>query len=101
MYGIECGIRKVIRRAMAVKTLGPSSAEILLRLSAAGKTIFRIADAQSITGADYKATAALLDQLARKNGWCAWLLGSTSSCRWKQAWKAFPWPTASSLPVKY
>jgi len=51
---------------MAIKTLGPSGAETLLRLSAAGKTVFHIADAQSITGADYKATAVLLDQLARK-----------------------------------
>jgi len=52
---------------MAVKTLGPSSAELLLRLSAAGKTIFSIAEAQAITSADYKATVALLDQLVRKN----------------------------------
>ncbi len=51
---------------MTVKTLGPSSAELLLRLSAAGRTIFSIAEAQSITGAGYRGTTALLDQLVRK-----------------------------------
>jgi predicted transcriptional regulator of viral defense system len=50
------------------KTLGPASAELLLRLSAEGKTIFAIAEAQALTGKTYQATAALLSQLARK-GW--------------------------------
>jgi predicted transcriptional regulator of viral defense system len=50
------------------KTLGPASAAILLRLSAEGKTIFSIADAQAITNRIYKATAELLSQLVRK-GW--------------------------------
>jgi len=45
------------------KTLGPASAELLLRLSAEGKTIFSIADAQAITNKTYKATATLLSQL--------------------------------------
>ncbi|MDY7077990.1 MAG: hypothetical protein SXV54_13830 [Chloroflexota bacterium] len=49
-----------------VKTLGPASAELLLRLSAGGKTIFSIADAQAITDKTYKATAALLGKLVRK-----------------------------------
>ena len=48
------------------KTLGPASAELLLRLSAEGKTIFSIADAQRITGKPYKTTATLLSQLVRK-----------------------------------
>jgi len=50
------------------KTLGPASAELLLRLSGEGKTIFSIADAQAITRKSYQATAALLSQLVRK-GW--------------------------------
>jgi len=50
------------------KTLGPSSAELLLRLSGEGKTIFSIADACAITGQPYAATAALLSQMVRK-GW--------------------------------
>ena len=48
------------------KTLGPASAELLLRLSADGKTIFSVADAQAITDKTYKATAALLGKLVRK-----------------------------------
>lgn len=48
------------------KTLGPASAELLLRLSAEGKTIFSIADAQAITNKTYEATAALLSRLVRK-----------------------------------
>ena len=48
------------------KTLGPASAELLLRLSAEGKNIFSVADAQAVTGKSYKATAALLSQLVRK-----------------------------------
>jgi len=50
------------------KTLGPASAELLLRLSGEGKAIFSIADAQAITNKGYKATATLLGQLAHK-GW--------------------------------
>jgi len=48
------------------KTLGPASAELLLRLSADGKTIFSVADARAITDKTYKATAALLGKLVRK-----------------------------------
>ena len=48
------------------KTLGPASAELLLRLSAEGKTIFSIADAQAVTNKTYEATAALLTKLVRK-----------------------------------
>ena len=48
------------------KTLGPASAELLLRLSAEGKTIFSIADAQAITNKTYKATTTLLSQLVRR-----------------------------------
>lgn len=50
----------------ANKTLGPVSGELLLSLSAMGKSIFTIADAQAVTGKPYKSTAALLGQLARK-----------------------------------
>ncbi len=50
------------------KTLGSTSADLLLRLSAVGKTIFSIADACAITGTPYKTTATLLSQLARR-GW--------------------------------
>ena len=58
---------------MAYKTLGPTSAELVSRLSAEGKTIFTIADAQAITGKDAKATATLLGQLARRR----WLMRLT------------------------
>ncbi|MBN1954819.1 MAG: type IV toxin-antitoxin system AbiEi family antitoxin domain-containing protein [Anaerolineae bacterium] len=50
------------------KTLGPASAEVLLRLSAKGKKVFSIADAQAVTETSYRATAILLSQMARK-GW--------------------------------
>jgi predicted transcriptional regulator of viral defense system len=50
------------------KTLGPASAELVLRLSAAGKTAFSIADAQAVTTRPYATVAALLSQLARR-GW--------------------------------
>ena len=50
------------------KTLGPASAELLLRLSAEGKVIFSVADAQTITDKSYTATTTLLSQLVRK-GW--------------------------------
>lgn len=48
------------------KTLGPASAELLLRLSAEGKTIFSVAEAQAITGKSYAATTTLLSQLVKK-----------------------------------
>jgi len=48
------------------KTLGPDSAELLLRLSADGKTIFSTADAQVITNKSYDATAKLLSQMVRR-----------------------------------
>lgn len=48
------------------KTLGPVSAELLLKLSAEGKSMFSIADALAITEKSYQATAALLSQLVRK-----------------------------------
>jgi predicted transcriptional regulator of viral defense system len=50
------------------KTLGPASAELLLNLSARGKNVFSIADAQAITDNSYEATTTLLSQLVRK-GW--------------------------------
>ena len=50
------------------KTLGPTSAELLLRLSAKGKSIFSIGDAQAITNQSYNATTFLLGDLVRK-GW--------------------------------
>ena len=55
------------------KTLGSVSAELLLRLSAKGKNIFSIAEAQSITDKSYKATVSLLSQLVRK-GWLVRLI---------------------------
>ncbi len=55
------------------KTLGPTSAELLLRLSAQGKTIFDIRDAQDITQESYNATKFLLGQLVRKR-WLVRLL---------------------------
>ena len=50
----------------ANKTLGPVSGGLLLSLSAMGKTIFTIADAQAVTRKSYKSTTALLGRLARK-----------------------------------
>jgi predicted transcriptional regulator of viral defense system len=50
------------------KTLGPSGAELLLRLSAQGQGIFSVAEAQAITGRTYEATTDLLSDLAGK-GW--------------------------------
>ncbi|MBN1978378.1 MAG: type IV toxin-antitoxin system AbiEi family antitoxin domain-containing protein [Anaerolineae bacterium] len=52
----------------ATKTLGPTSAELLLRLSAEGKSIFSITDAQAITEKSHRATSNLLSQMARR-GW--------------------------------
>jgi predicted transcriptional regulator of viral defense system len=46
--------------------LGPDSAELLLRLSAQGKAIFSIADAQLVTDDSYPRTQDLLRKLARK-----------------------------------
>ncbi len=62
------------------KTLGPVSAELLLLLSAEGKSMFSIADALAITGKSYQPTAALLSRLMHKNGWCGLSRASTSSC---------------------
>jgi len=50
----------------STKTLGPVSAKLLLRLSAEGKSIFAIADAQAITGKSYRATTTLLSKLVYK-----------------------------------
>ncbi len=58
---------------MTDKTLGPTSGELLLRLSREGKTIFSIADAQAITQTSYQATAVLLNKMARKR----WLVRLT------------------------
>ena len=55
------------------KTLGPTSAQLLLRLSAEGKTIFSIADAQTAADKSYQATAALLSKLTQK-GWLVRLM---------------------------
>jgi predicted transcriptional regulator of viral defense system len=54
--------------AKTAKTLGATSAEVLLRLSGEGKSIFSLAEAQAITGTAYEATSMLLSELARK-GW--------------------------------
>ena len=56
------------RTSEEVKTLGPTSADLLLRLSAEGKTIFSIADAQAVTGKSHRVTSNLLGQMVRK-GW--------------------------------
>jgi predicted transcriptional regulator of viral defense system len=50
------------------KTLGRTSAEVVLRLSEQGKTIFSVRDAQAITEESYNATKFLLGELVRK-GW--------------------------------
>jgi predicted transcriptional regulator of viral defense system len=50
------------------KTLGPESADLLLKLSGKGKTIFSTADAQATTNKTHKATVELLRRLVR-NGW--------------------------------
>ena len=55
------------------KTLGSNSAELLLRLSTAGKNIFSVADALTVTGKSYKATTALLVELTRR-GWLVRLM---------------------------
>lgn len=55
------------------KTLGPASAELLLRLSAQGKTIFSVADAQTIYNKSHKVTSNLLGKLVRK-GWLVRLM---------------------------
>lgn len=56
------------------KTLGRASADLLLRLSAEGKSIFTLADAQDTLKGSYAATAALLGQLVRKR-WLVRLVG--------------------------
>jgi predicted transcriptional regulator of viral defense system len=58
------------------KTLGPVSASLLLRLSAEGKTIFSIDDAQAITDKSYQAAGAILSQLTQK-GWLVRLTPGT------------------------
>lgn len=55
------------------KTLGPASAELVLRLSEEGKSIFSIDDALEITQGSYNATAFLVDELVRKR-WLVRLL---------------------------
>ena len=51
---------------MPTPTLGPNSADLLVRLSSSGKRIFSIEDAQAITGRSYDLTADLVRKLARK-----------------------------------
>jgi len=55
------------------KTLGPESGDLLLRLSAEGKSIFSTADAQAITQKSETATGDLLSKLAKK-GWLVRLM---------------------------
>jgi len=55
-------------RSNNMKTLGPKSAELLLRLSAQERRVFSIADAQHITDQPYKVTSKLLRQMVDK-GW--------------------------------
>lgn len=54
------------KAAVRTPTLGPNSADLLVRLSSAGKGIFSIEDAQAITGRSYDLTADLVRKLARK-----------------------------------
>lgn len=56
------------------KTLGPIGADLLLRLSAEGKSIFTLTEAQDVLKGSYAATAALLGQLVRKR-WLVRLVG--------------------------
>jgi len=51
---------------MRTPTLGPKSADLLVRLSSADKVIFSIEEAQAITGRSYDLTADLVRKLARK-----------------------------------
>jgi len=55
------------------KTLGPASAELVLRLSQEGKTIFSVDEALEVTQDGYNATAFLIDELVRKR-WLVRLL---------------------------
>jgi predicted transcriptional regulator of viral defense system len=55
------------------KTLGPASADLILRLSEKGKSIFSIRDAQAITQESYNATKFVLGELVRKK-WLVRLL---------------------------
>ena len=50
------------------KTLGPESAELVLRLSGSGKNIFSFGEAQAIAEKSDEATATLLSKLVRR-GW--------------------------------
>ena len=54
------------KAAVRTPTLGPNSADLLVRLSSSGKGIFSIEDAQAITGRSYLLTADLVRILARK-----------------------------------
>jgi len=54
------------KAAVRTPTLGPNSADLLVRLSSGGKGIFSIEDAQAITGRSYDLTADLVRKLARK-----------------------------------
>lgn len=56
------------------KGLGRESAELVLRLSGEGKTIFSTADAQAISNKSDQATVMLLGRLVRK-GWLVRLTG--------------------------
>lgn len=49
------------------KTLGPTSAGLILRLSEQGKSIFSVRDAQAISHESYNATKFLLGELVRKH----------------------------------
>ncbi len=51
--------------AVRTPTLGPNSADLLVRLSSADKGVFSIEDAQAITGWGYHRTADLVRKLAR------------------------------------
>jgi predicted transcriptional regulator of viral defense system len=52
--------------AVRKSTLGPNSADLLVRLSGAHKGIFSIEDAQAITGWSYERTADIVRKLSRK-----------------------------------
>jgi predicted transcriptional regulator of viral defense system len=54
------------KNTVPAPTLGPNSADLLVRLSSAGKRIFSIEDAQAVTGRSYELTADVVRKLARK-----------------------------------
>ena len=52
------------------KTLGPTSSDLLLRLSSGGKAMFSVQDALAVTGTSYKATNRVLSDMVKRR----WLM---------------------------